>query len=78
MGTGGCRNKRGEFLKAKRLLRGSSYHVRLAFGGQSRELDVGAASLDGFICGQETSSVDQAGTEQTEGRSKLSFNLNIS
>lgn len=36
-------------------------HVYLVFSGQGGQLDVGSAGLGGFVCRQETSSVDQTG-----------------
>lgn len=66
VGVGGCRHRRGGFLQAKSQQGTSSYHVYLAFSGQSWQLDVRSGCLDGFICGQETSSVNQA--EKTETR----------
>lgn len=61
VGVGGCRHRRRGFLQAKSQLGRSSYHVYLAFSGQSGQLDVRAGCLDRFIRRQETSSVDQAG-----------------
>ena len=66
-GVGGCRHKKGGILQATSQLRRSSYHIYLAFIGQSWQLDVRGGCLDSFIRGQETSSVDQAGGE-TGGR----------
>lgn len=66
VGVGGCRHRRGGFLQAKSQLGRSSYHVYLAFSGQSGQLNVRAGCLDGFIRRQEASSVDQA----EKGRNK--------
>lgn len=66
MGVGGYRHKRGGFLQAKSQLGRSSYHVNLAFSSQGGQLDVRAGCLDGFICRQETSSVNQTGRDRNK------------
>lgn len=50
VGVGGCR--------PKSQLGRSSYHVNLAFRSHGGQLDVPAGCLDGFVRGQESSSVD--------------------
>ncbi len=66
VGDGGSRHRRGGFLQAKGQLGRSSYHVYLAFIGQSGQLDVRASCLDRFISRQETSSIDQAENDRNK------------
>lgn len=76
--VGEGRHRREGFLQAKSQLGRSSYHVYLAFSGQSGQLDVRTGCLGRFICGQKTSSVNQAGRHgSTEHRTTVDKDVSV-